>query len=194
MAGILTKRLLETDHSESSFVPSKICKKSSTKTKPQEPGLKFSRIVFDYGPPQLNLYKYVAEEAHFIWENTKEKHFMLKDAGEPIDGFMLIHEDGDNAIESCLETFDFDFDQKEKTFLEGDNLLQRQRDIVHLVFLGNDFCGKMNNVSNDKTNYMTYTIAQTLLLFNYLFIGSWIMVKRSSKICCKSAYFYPIRF
>lgn len=92
---------------------------SSTKTKPQEPGLKFSRIVFDYGPPQLNLYKYVAEEAHFIWENTKEKHFMLKDAGEPIDGFMLIHEDGDNAIENCLETFDFDFDQKEKTFLEG---------------------------------------------------------------------------
>lgn len=52
-------------------------------------------------------------------KKTKEKQFVLKDAGEPIDGFILIHEDGDSAIECCVETFDFDFDQKEKTLLEG---------------------------------------------------------------------------
>lgn len=51
-----------------------------------------------------------------------------------------------------------------------DNSLQRQRDIVYLVFLGNDFCEKMNNVSNDKTiySYMTYNISQTLVIFNNL--------------------------
>lgn len=51
-----------------------------------------------------------------------------------------------------------------------DNSLQRQRYIVYLVYLGNDFCENMNNVSNDETNYsyMTYTIAQTLVSFNNL--------------------------
>lgn len=83
---------------------------SLIKIKLQELGLKFFRIVFDYGFLQFNLYKYVVEEVYFIWENIKEKYFMLKDVGELIDGFMFIYEDGDNVIESCLEIFDFDFD------------------------------------------------------------------------------------
>lgn len=71
---------------------------------------KISRIAFEYGPPELNLYKHVAKKTHFIWNMAKE-NFILKDEGEPTDGLLVLHIDGINILENCLKIFDFEQDE-----------------------------------------------------------------------------------
>lgn len=66
--------------------------------------------MFEYGPPDLNLYKHVAKKTHSLWKTAKE-NVILKDEGEPIDGFLVLHIDGENILENCLEIFDFELDE-----------------------------------------------------------------------------------
>lgn len=66
--------------------------------------------MFEYGPPDLNLYKHVAEKTHYLWKMAKH-NFILKDEGKPKDGFLLLHIDGENILENCLKIFDFEQDK-----------------------------------------------------------------------------------
>jgi hypothetical protein len=68
--------------------------------------LQHSLITFEYGPPELNLFKYIAEESSFLWRKTNEIYTLNKD-GEPSDGLLLVHEDSENAQEVCLRLFEF---------------------------------------------------------------------------------------
>lgn len=68
-----------------------------------------TKVIFDYGPPELNLFKYVAVEADFLWENVKKLH-NLKDYYEPLDGLVLIHDDDCDIAERYLKMFQFDVD------------------------------------------------------------------------------------
>lgn len=92
------------------------CRPSNTGS--DEHSIKILRFVFDYGPPELNLFKYVAEEAHFLWEKAK-KLLILRDQGEPTDGFILIKTNDDSAVDHCLKKFDFDVDDDEEATGEG---------------------------------------------------------------------------
>lgn len=75
----------------------------------RENNIKISRIAFEYGPPELNLYKQVAKKTHCLWKMAK-KNFILKDEGEPTDGFLVLHIDGANISEDFLNFFDFELD------------------------------------------------------------------------------------
>lgn len=68
-----------------------------------------TKVIFDYGPPELNLFKYVAVEADFLWENVKKLH-NLKDYYEPLDGLVLIHDDDCDIADRYLKMFQFDVD------------------------------------------------------------------------------------
>lgn len=100
--------------------------------------IKILRFVFDYGPPELNLFKYVAEEAHFLWEKAK-KLLILRDQGEPTDGFILIQTNDDSAVDHCLKKFDFDVDDDEEATGEAACLLKRQKESVNLIYVGEPF-------------------------------------------------------
>lgn len=63
-------------------------------------------MEFQFGPQQLNLYKYVAEESHFLWEKAKQHHFMREES-EPIDGLLLTHSTNENPPELGLKFFNF---------------------------------------------------------------------------------------
>lgn len=75
----------------------------------RENNIKISKIVFEYGPPELNLYKHVATKTHCLWEMATNK-FILKVEGEPTDGFLVLHRDGENISEDFLNFFDFEGD------------------------------------------------------------------------------------
>lgn len=68
-----------------------------------------TKVIFDFGPPELNLFKYVAVEANFLWENLKKFH-NLKDYYEPLDGLVLIHDNECDIAEGYLRMFHFDID------------------------------------------------------------------------------------
>lgn len=78
---------------------------SSSEKEIVETILKATKIIYDYGPPELNLFKYLAEEAHFLWEKENESH---KDENEPMKGIVLIHDDDTDIKERCLHFFGFD--------------------------------------------------------------------------------------
>lgn len=70
------------------------------------------KIIFEYGPPQLNLFKYVTKKALILWKEAREK-CILKDDGQPTDEFLLMCGENGNA-EDCLRMFGFDVYQLEK--------------------------------------------------------------------------------
>lgn len=83
---------------------------SPPKSSPEEFSLKTSRIRFEYGPAELNLYKNVAQRAHTLWKKAKEKCIFVTDEGEPMDGLFVIHSIRVNILDHCLKIFDFDQD------------------------------------------------------------------------------------
>lgn len=70
-----------------------------------KPIIKATKITYDYGPRELNLFKYVAEETHFLWEKAKGKN---NNDNEPSNGIVLIHDDDTEIEERCLQFLDFD--------------------------------------------------------------------------------------
>lgn len=78
---------------------------SSSEKEKVETILKATKIIYDYGPPKLNLFKYLAEEARFLWEKENERH---RYANEPMNGIVLIHDDDTDIAERCLHYFGFD--------------------------------------------------------------------------------------
>lgn len=81
--------------------------------------LQIYKIEFEYGPTQLNLFRYVIKKANILWRKAQEK-CILKVGGKPLDGFLLIHRDDDDGnVTDCLKPYGFDVDQEEKLF-EGE--------------------------------------------------------------------------
>lgn len=73
---------------------------------------KFYKVIFEYGPPQLNLFRYVTKKSLILWKEANGK-CILKDDKKPTDEFLLMC--GDNAdAEDCLRMFGFDVYQLEK--------------------------------------------------------------------------------
>ena len=66
-----------------------------------------SRIDFEYGPPELNLYDYVAEEARFLWTKART-YFILKPESEPKKGILLFHIQGEDLSNLCRKHMEFD--------------------------------------------------------------------------------------
>lgn len=71
------------------------------------------RVTFEYGPPQLNLYGYVTQRASILWKKAKEI-CMLKDDGNPTNGFLLLCGVDEKNVEDCLKRFGFDVYQQKK--------------------------------------------------------------------------------
>lgn len=46
-----------------------------------------------------------------------KESLILRDEGEPADGFLVLHIDGANILENCLKIFDFE--QEEDSLQEG---------------------------------------------------------------------------
>lgn len=75
-----------------------------------------NKMLFEYGPTQLNLYKHVIKKANILSQKTQEK-CILRVGGKPLDGFLLIHRDDDDGnVTDCLKTHGFDLYQQEKLF------------------------------------------------------------------------------
>lgn len=101
----------------SQIVPNKAYQSERSQTlRGGQNNFKISRIVFEYGPPELNLYKHVAKKSHSLWKMAKES-LILRDEGEPADGFLVLHIDGANILENCLKIFDFE--QEKDSLQEG---------------------------------------------------------------------------
>lgn len=62
---------------------------------------------FEFGPPVLNLYQYVAEESHLLWTDAREV-FILRLSGEPKKGLILFHDNETDLRELCWKQFEFD--------------------------------------------------------------------------------------
>lgn len=75
--------------------------------------LQIYQITYEYGPPQLNLFRYVTKKASTLWKEAKEK-CILKDEGKPTEIFYLICGEDENNVEDCLKGFGFDVYQQEK--------------------------------------------------------------------------------
>lgn len=86
---------------------------SPLQKRPNVFSLQTFQITFEYGPPQLNLFRYVTKKASTLWKEAKEK-CILKDEGEPIEIFHLICEQDDSNVETCLKRFGFDDYQLDK--------------------------------------------------------------------------------
>nr|XP_022309104.1 uncharacterized protein LOC111114878 [Crassostrea virginica] len=66
-----------------------------------------SLVDFEFGPPVLNLYQYVAEESHLLWSEAREL-FLLSSSSEPKKGLFLFHDNETDLRELCWEHFEFD--------------------------------------------------------------------------------------
>lgn len=105
MATSLTEQFFEADDSEPTKKKFRLRRKSPSKKEIVKPILKATKITFDYGPPELNLFKYLAEETHFLWEKENERY---TNDNEPMNGIVLIHDDESEIAERCLHFFGFD--------------------------------------------------------------------------------------
>lgn len=75
-----------------------------------------SFVDFEYGPAELNLYDYIAEEARFLWTNAKA-YFILKQESEPQKRILLLHTQEEKIRELCRDHFKFDLNST--TFSKG---------------------------------------------------------------------------
>ena len=75
-----------------------------------------SCLNFEYGPSELNLYDYIAEEARFLWTRAR-KYFRLKPESEPTRGILLVHTEGENLRLLCRKHLEFD--RHSTSFSEG---------------------------------------------------------------------------
>lgn len=70
------------------------------------------KIIFEYGPPQFHLLRYVAKKTIILWKEAKKK-CILKDDGQPTHAFLFISGDNANA-EDCFRMFGFGVYQHEE--------------------------------------------------------------------------------
>lgn len=145
MATTLTRRSLEI---ASPTVPRKVLKRSKSPRQRRQnvSSLQTYKIIFEFGPPELNLFKYISKKASILWEEAKEK-CILKDSGKPTDGLLLIC-GGEGHVEDCLKIFGFDVYLQEKLF-ETDSVMDDQPKSV-CIFYDQQFWKSMSTAQVQK--------------------------------------------
>lgn len=78
-----------------------------------EPSLQTYKFIFEFGPPQLNLFRYITKKAGILWKEAKEI-CILKASGIPTEGPLLICKDDESNVNDCLKVAGFDVYQQEK--------------------------------------------------------------------------------
>lgn len=86
---------------------------SPLQRRPNVSNLQTYQITFEYGPPQLNLFRYVTQKASILWRKAKEK-CILKDNGKPMEGFLLMSGEDESIVRDSLKRFGFDKNKLEK--------------------------------------------------------------------------------
>ncbi|XP_062588441.1 uncharacterized protein LOC134250104 [Saccostrea cucullata] len=135
MARIETRKRAKIDEFQSRAIPKKITRMESSSSCESSKiyPLNVSYITFEYGPSELNLFKYVAEEYEFLWENLK-KICILNKNSEPEDGLILLHGDSKNVPELCMDLFRFD---AKTTKFESRKKIPKEIECVVVCYLGN---------------------------------------------------------
>lgn len=160
MAATLTEQYFEADDSEPTMKKFRLRRKSSSEKEIVEAFLKATKIIYDYGPPELNLFKYLADEAHFLWEKENEKH---KDDNEPMNGIVLIHDDDTKIAERCLHFLGFDLRSNELE--SGDCLLKGQQEVICVFLLRETFWKASNIAFEEVLNNVVKNIAKANVFF-----------------------------
>lgn len=136
--------------------------------------LQTSVVEFQFGPQQLNLYKYVAEESHFLWEKTKQHHFMT-DESEPIDGLLLMHPTNENLPELGLKFFDFS--PESTNYKATDGFSKRLGEMVVIVYPGKSFWKESEQSCLQKLEAVMKNVKKN----NLFFIAFWEDEAKSAK-------------
>lgn len=174
MAATLTEQYFEADDSEPTMKKFRLRRKSSSEKEIVEAFLKATKIIYDYGPPELNLFKYLADEAHFLWEKENEKH---KDDNEPMNGIVLIHDDDTEIAERCLHFLGFDLRSNELE--SGDCLLKGQQEVICVFLLRETFWKASNIAFEEVLNNVVKNIAKA----NVFFMVSNEDISRAYEFC-----------
>lgn len=184
MTTTLMKRSYENVNLE---VPRKIQRKSRSPRlgRRNVSSLQTYKIIFEFGPPQLNLFRYISKKSGIIWKDAKEK-CILKDGGKPTDGLLLICEDGETTINKCLKVAGFDFYQHEK--LLENSVMNDEQNRVCIFYFGEQFWKTMN-----KARVQTIRDAIRRVSNTNVFIITTSDVEKDEAIeCCKKFKLCPI--
>lgn len=184
MAETVTKRPLKL---ESHFIPHKrLRSKSPSERRPNVSTLQTYQITFEYGPPQLNLFRYVTKKASTLWRKAKEK-CILKGCGKPMEGFFLMSEEDKSIIQDSLKRFGFDKNQPEKM---SETVLKEHKETVCLIYFADQFWETMNPARVQKIRHAIRRASDS-----HIFL---MTVSEREKIeaiaCCKKYAFCPIPY
>lgn len=181
---------------ESPKIPRKIPRRSKS---PRQRGFILSRfqlykIIFEYGPPQLNLFKYVTKKALILWKEAREK-CILKDDGQPTDEFLLMCGENGNA-EDCLRMFGFDVYQLEKIG-ETECALEDHRESVSLFYFGEQFWKTVDTERVDRIRNIMRRTSNAHVFFMTVSDGerdeAMKCCKKTQNVCPFPCYFSNIR-
>lgn len=176
MSTSLTANCFETDDSQPTMKKLRLRCKSPTEKGIVEPILRATKITFEYGPPELNFFKYLAEETHFLWEKVKE---IQNDDNEPMNSIVLIHDEDTEVAELCLHFFDFDLPSK---VLESADCLLNGKPEVICVFLLRETFWKASNIPFEQVlNNVVKKVAKA----NVFFMVSDEDISRAYDFCKK---------
>lgn len=143
------------------------------------------KIIFEFGPPQLNLFRYVTKKVGILWNEAKEK-CSFKDGGKPTNGLLLICEDDERTLNDCLKVVGFDVYQLEK-LLEND-VMNDERKSVFIFYFSEQFWKNIN-----KARVQTIREALRRVSNTNVFILTTSDVERDEAVeCCKRFKLCPI--
>lgn len=144
------------------------------------------KIIFEFGPPQLNLFRYVTKKVGILWNEAKEK-CSFKDGGKPTNGLLLICEDDERTLNDCLKVVGFDVYQLEK-LLETDDVMNDERKSVFIFYFSEQFWKNIN-----KARVQTIREALRRVSNTNVFILTTSDVERDEAVeCCKRFKLCPI--
>lgn len=184
MTTTLLKRSPEKANPE---VPRKIQRKSSPRLgRRNVSSLQTYKIIFEFGPHQLNLLRYIIKKSRILWKDAKEK-CILKDGGKPTDGLLLICEDDEGIVNKCLKVAGFDVYKYER-LLETDSVMNDERKSVCIFYFGKQFWKTMNTSRVQTIRDAIRRVSNT-----DVFIITTSDSERDEAIeCCKRFKFCPM--
>lgn len=144
------------------------------------------KIIFEFGPPQLNLFRYITKKVGILWKEAKEK-CNLKDDGKPTNGLLLISEDDERTVNDCLKVVGFDVYHLER-LLKTDDVMDDERKSVCIFYFREQFWKTMN-----KARAQTIREALRRVSNTNVFILTTSDVERDEAVeCCKRFKLCPI--
>lgn len=184
----MTTTLMKRSHENVNLeVPRKIQRKSSPRLgRRNVSSLQTYKIIFEFGPHQLNLFRYITKKSGILWKDAKEK-CILKDGGKPTDGLLLICEDDEGTVNECLKVAGFDVYKYEK-LLETDSVMNDERKSVCIFYFGEQFWKTMNKPRVQTIRDAIRKVSNT----NVFIITTSDKEKDEAIECCKRFQLCPI--